>query len=239
MAFINFKYSKFLIELVVIFIGITLSFWVENFRESREDNHIEIKYLKGFLTDIQLNKVELTNIRQIRQAQISSSAAMLEYFAGKNIDVDTFYHHYYTVLPPFSFIPNTNTIEEVINSSHLRLISNDLIKNNLLGLRTNYDQIKAQESNIAHLQFAYLYDIGFGIVDLTGFSIFEQNGSFRTRPEFRTEAEGLLKNHFQKNAYWLMKSNGQYLVSFYDSALARGDRTARMIEGELRRRGEL
>jgi hypothetical protein len=239
MAFMEFKYSKFLIEMIVIFIGITLSFWVENYRQHREDNDIEIKYLKGFLADIQLNKDEITTMKDLRNAQINSSAAMLEYFAGKKIDVDSFYHHYYTILPPLSFIPNTNTMEEVINSSHLRLISNDKIKTNLLGLRTNYDQIKTQEANLAHVQFAYLYDIGFGIVDLTGFTIFEQNGSFLKRPEFKTEAEALLKNKYQKNAYWLMNSNGQYLVSFYDSALLRGAATARLIEAELKRRNEL
>ena len=130
------KYGKYILELIIIFLGITLSFWVENYREDLEEIKIERKYLEGLIIDLERDKESLISWKEIRQRQQNSGFRILKFYEGEQLNVDTFYYNYYTILPFYDFIPNTNTYDEIINSGHLRLIRNQDIKNDLFDLKT-------------------------------------------------------------------------------------------------------
>ena len=226
--------SKYIFELAVIFIGITLSFWVENFRESRQEREIEGKYLRGFQADFKHDKEELIKLKGQRQTQKKSAYEILKFFNGDKLVIDSFYTHYYAVLPYYRFVPNTNTLEEVINSSHLRILSDDSIKANILEIRAMYERIKTLEDHIYHDQVTYMYDNGFGTIDLSGYILLLNKESLVADPVHIKAAEKLLRDQQQKNAYFLMAINIDELFAIYDPAIKKCDLIIKQIKEKLK-----
>lgn len=165
MKFTKNKYLKFLVELLVIFIGITLSFWVENFRQSNEDKKTETKYYEGFLSDLQKDKASLVELKAFYELEKKSAFTILKYYQGVPLNVDSFYYAFMGVTFARHFTPNTNTFDEVISSSNMKLLSDQSIKSEILDLRTMYSQIKAQEDHMQHDLNEYLFNNATTTID--------------------------------------------------------------------------
>ena len=73
------KYWKYILELIIIFLGITLSFWVENYREDLEEIKIERKYLEGLIIDLKRDKESLISWKEIRLRQQKSGFRLLKF----------------------------------------------------------------------------------------------------------------------------------------------------------------
>ncbi|NBC27203.1 MAG: hypothetical protein GVY08_10100 [Bacteroidetes bacterium] len=53
------RWKKYLLELVVVFIGVTSAFLLGNWRESRQESHLEETYLRNILSDLDADSTAL------------------------------------------------------------------------------------------------------------------------------------------------------------------------------------
>ena len=90
------------------------------------------------LSDLEKDRVLLDNLTTVRKKQSASAKALVSMIETGAYDLDEFYNHYYFLFPFYRFVPNSNTLEEVLNSSHLRFITDETLKNKLLDLRNIY-----------------------------------------------------------------------------------------------------
>lgn len=210
------NYKNFLLEIIAVFIGISASFWLDDYKVNWEEKKLANKYYAGFIADFEKDEEQLIEILTLRKSQLNSSKAILDLLEKKEIDVDSFYYHFYNVFPVRGFLPNTNTIEEMLNTSHLRLISNDTLKNNILELRSKYKLVNGAEDHIYQDRSAYLYTgLTLNHIELDGIELYMNKNSFASdkfADTYKADIEYFRNDRYFKNFLNLLNFNLEFLI---------------------------
>ncbi len=145
-------------EFLMLFIAITLGFFVENYREGLVDRQKENEIISSFINDIETDIKELDVViqrREIREVRIDSILYILNNGLHNNYGKDLYYYARY--LPrPFVFWANNTTNEELKYSGNFILIKNQEIIDALLEYNDNYvfiDFIREREEYLVRRLF--------------------------------------------------------------------------------------
>lgn len=145
-------------EFLMLFIAITLGFFVENYRESLSNKEKEKEIIVSFINDIEEDIKELDVVierRQIRETRIDSIFYILNNDLQDNFGKNLYYYARY--LPrPFVFWANNTTNEELKYSGNFILIKNQKIIDALLEYDDNYvfiDFIRKREEYLVRRLF--------------------------------------------------------------------------------------
>ena len=145
-------------EFLMLFIAITLGFFVENYREGLSDKEKEKEIIVSFINDIEEDIKELDIVierRKIRETRIDSILYILDNDLQDNFGRNLYYYARY--LPrPFVFWANNTTNEELKYSGNFILIKNQKIIDVLLEYDDNYvfiDFIRQREEYLVRRLF--------------------------------------------------------------------------------------
>lgn len=145
-------------EFLMLFIAITLGFFVENYRESLSDKEQEKEIIVSFINDIEEDIKELDIVierREIMETRIDSILYILNNDLQDNFGRNLYYYARY--LPrPFVFWANNTTNEELKYSGNFILIKNQKIIDVLLEYDDNYvfiDFIRQREEYLVRRLF--------------------------------------------------------------------------------------
>ena len=145
-------------DFLMLFIAITLGFFVENFRVGLVDRQKEKEVIASFINDIETDIKELDVViqrRQIREIRIDSIIYILNNGLENDYGKDLYYYARY--LPrPFVFWANNTTNEELKYSGNFILIKNQKIIDELLEYNDNYifiDFIRQREEYLVRRLF--------------------------------------------------------------------------------------
>ena len=145
-------------EFLMLFIAITLGFFVENYREGLYDKEKEKEIIVSFINDIEEDIKELNIViqrREIRETRIDSILYILNNDLQDNFGRNLYYYARY--LPrPFVFWANNTTNEELKYSGNFILIKNQKIIDVLLEYDDNYvfiDFIRQREEYLVRRLF--------------------------------------------------------------------------------------
>jgi hypothetical protein len=231
------NYRSFVLEMLAIFIGISASFWVANYRTSLEETELAEKYLKGFIKDFQADIGQLDTLINARKKQSLSAKALLKTIETNDLDVDEFYDNYFYLYPFYRFTPSTNTLEEVLNTSHLRLINDVELKNRILDLRSLHSNIKLVEEHIYHDRMAYLYnELTMSNIEFNGLAIFNDQGSYAASKDaavFKKDAENFMKDRYFKSFWNLFELNLSFLLPRLEGAKAESEALIKEMKSQL------
>ncbi len=200
-----------LLELLVVFVGVGLAFGVENLRETLNERAVGRQYLAGFVNDLERDRAMLRSSMEERKAQVAAAHVVLEFYEGRDMDVDVFFQAFYGVLPAYGIRPSRNTMDEVLNSGSLRLISDAETRTSLLALYAIYEDILALEAHMDRDFDKYLYDETFSTIPVQ----FEGPWSSATSSE--PAAQELLANLTIENGLRIALLN----IEMADGAIAR------------------
>jgi flagellar biosynthesis regulator FlaF len=220
-------------EIILVVIGILIALQINNWNEERKDRMVEIKYLKNLKHDLQNDSVALVNIRENRINTIKAVKSLLNIAASKEIEsvfeVDSLY---WTIGIWWEFIPNDNTFQELISSGKLNIIKNEKIKNYLLKLSKDNEQIVVDRNHMRREYDQYLYDqmvpaISFletkdlnQINDMWESWFYSNRAIINENQDLLSEQyRELLSNSTFINGLALAGGNSQYLISEYDQML--------------------
>ncbi|MDX1440808.1 MAG: hypothetical protein R3284_12990, partial [Rubricoccaceae bacterium] len=159
------------------------------------------QYIAGFVGDLRSDLDMLNSNIESREAQVQAAHTVLEFYEGRELDVDAFFDAYYTALLDRGLAPNRNTMDEVLNSGSLRLIDDPVIRTALLDVYASYNDILNAEEHIERDFIDYLYDPTFSTVP------FKYPGPWADDPAFRPAAERLLANQTVENGLKLILVN--------------------------------
>lgn len=111
------------IELIVVFIGITLAFMLNNWREDYKSQRMEAQYMNSFYNEISESGNKLDSILVDNQEKSQRLAAALKQMQADNFPLDSAINVVGDLARISIFIPRTNTYESIRNSGNLNLIS--------------------------------------------------------------------------------------------------------------------
>src|SRR6186713_401743 len=128
------KWKHYLWEFLMLFLAITLGFFVENQREHYVEHQRELQYMRSMIEDLKLDTTELTvHIRQ-RTERNEMIDSLIYLLSQTNIreNGSSIYYLGRIISPPISFFPNDRTIEQLKSAGGLRLIRNMDISNTIM-----------------------------------------------------------------------------------------------------------
>lgn len=202
-------FKHYLFEFLMLFLAITLGFFVENQREHYIEHKRAKQYAAFLFSDLVKDTLRLnirTEYMQIASKKLDTLIMLLKYSGPQRMPVDKIYSLTGYVYANFFFGATTSTMEQLKNSGSLRYFRN----NKLIGQFSNYDNslqnLKTVEDRNAYLtaetrkflaQFLDLKSIPFyTTIDSSGITAIEP---LITQPLelYRNEA-----TQFQQFANW-------------------------------------
>jgi hypothetical protein len=126
------KWTHYFWEFFMLFLAVTLGFFVENRREHMVENHRAKGLVASLLNDLQRDTAQLNMLMKIRteKKMILDSLNVLMQDPPATIDRSSFYRFVAQASSYLKFSQSTGTISQLKNAGYLRYFSdNDLIKN--------------------------------------------------------------------------------------------------------------
>jgi hypothetical protein len=147
-------------EIFLVVIRILIALQINNWNENRKERLTEIKYLKNLKHDLQNDSIDLVEYKSIRLGIVNAAHELLRYAKLQQVnDVYRLDSLYVSVAMWYEFVPNDNTFEELRSSGNLQLIKNDSIKNLLLDLNKENEELISSRNHMRREYDYYLYDI--------------------------------------------------------------------------------
>ncbi len=241
------KYTLYAVgEIFLVVVGILIALQINNWNESKQEDAITQKYYEGFISDLEKDKTLLDTLINVRKKQSASAKVLLGMIESKEYDLDEFYNHYYFLFPFYRFIPNSNTMEEVLNSSHLRFIKDENIKNRILNLRSAYKSIQLNEEHVYEDRAVYLYsDLTLNHIEFNGLFIADSGFDVIKKREvsfskskdaevYRKDAEYFINNRHFKSFLNLLEFNLQFVIPQIEGTRKECSSIISLIEDKLK-----
>jgi hypothetical protein len=148
------KWPEYILEILVITIGIFGAFELANYGENRSLRRAELEILKGCKTELVTDLAEINfNMNELRKSQQALNM-ILEVLENDGSYHDSLASHFIYTLIPIHFVHSTSSFETA-KSRGLDIISNADIRNKLIAVYdSQYDFfLKAEQEELAEVQY--------------------------------------------------------------------------------------
>lgn len=155
------KIGKYLLELVTVFLGVTLAFALNTWNEKQNRLEAAEKTLLEIKNGLELDLVDLSQNRMGHQKGVYVCRYFRDYLNGNEVSPDSVAFYYRGLLRDFVSIQN-NSGYESLKSQGLELIENDSLRVEIISLYDFYYEIVEKlEENYSENQFNenYFHDI--------------------------------------------------------------------------------
>lgn len=140
------------VGLLVVVIGITIAFMLENWRQERAASELEQKYLVSFKNDLTADSQNLDSTIAAVQNKIYLLRSVLSEMRAGNVKQVRAEEVITDMLRNHSFYPKMATYESVKNSGGMNIISNFEIKEAIVSYYSLNEELRLKE----HVFFDYL-----------------------------------------------------------------------------------
>jgi hypothetical protein len=141
------RWPEYLIEIVVVIIGITISFALNNFQANAADKVLEETYLRGLQQDVQADIQELKETMERTNAVITSSEKILSESKREKIALTKteLVGLVLAIASRPNFVSKNSTLSSLKSSANLPLIQDAALKNLLFTYDQQYQGLKTVE----------------------------------------------------------------------------------------------
>jgi len=145
-------WSNHLIELIVVFIGITLAFMLNNWRADYTDRQMADKYITSFRDDIASDHARLDSIINSNENKLGRISKFITSLKNKNSTIDDAERIMGDLAEINPFFPKINTYESIKNSGNLNILTNYEIKEKLIQYYQSLEEKKlVEEVNMLYI----------------------------------------------------------------------------------------
>jgi hypothetical protein len=136
------NYLKYAVgEILLVVIGILIALQINNWNENTKNAKREKAFLINLQQDLRADSLRLEEIFITLNKAVRYKRVFENHMEGRATDLDSLNDHFsnqYNIL--IDFIPNSTTIDELTNGG-LNLISNTLVRRQIVTLYNNYDEL--------------------------------------------------------------------------------------------------
>ena len=221
---IQINWPYYLAELLVVFIGVTAGFILNNWRIERDEWKLEQKYLNSLYSDVLVDESTLDSLIIREQAKLDTLMTVLKHsiVVDKPLTEEQAQTIVKNMLHLEWFSPSDDTYEDMINSGNLNIISDYRLKENISAYYNFTKEVKKVEQYF----LTHMDNYGFPILYKT-YHLYKQefiNDDSYHSLEFTNMFLGL---------YALLGQN----IDIYRRALARNRELKDILAGVLEKTG--
>jgi len=121
------KWPEYLLEILVITVGILGAYTLNNWNENTKTKQLEIKYLKEMHTNLKFDLQDIDFNIDFNESRYASNKIVLEHLRKKQPYHDSLDFHLSNLLYSTRTLPNTSAYES-LTSRGLEIISNDSLR---------------------------------------------------------------------------------------------------------------
>jgi len=156
------KWTHYFWEFLMLFLAVTLGFFVENQREHYIEHQREKQFIRSLFNDIKAdtaNIAKIINARSAKERMLDSLSSMMN--SPRPTDFIKQIYPYAILVGrtlPYRFIPNDGTMQQLKNSGAFRLIRNRAVVDSIskydINVRNMLGQSAVEENQIEHYRTA-------------------------------------------------------------------------------------
>jgi len=138
------KWSHYFWEFFMLFLAITLGFFVENQREHYVEHIREKQYMKLMIADIEADTTMMNNVLKVLDVRASNVDSMLMLLTSNPIrdeKVIKAYRYTFPALNNITFSFNDRTITQLKNSGNMRIIRNQKVNDGIIQYWNQIDNV--------------------------------------------------------------------------------------------------
>jgi hypothetical protein len=159
--FLNFlkseKSSKFFLEMLSIFIAVTLAFGLSKWNENRNNANLEIKLLKEIYYGLEADSIDLAGNKLGHEMGLNVIKNIIPLLKKDTTFSINFYIDFNYIFRTFLSIQNTSGYES-LKAVGLDKVTNDTLLNQMVKLyEIDYEMVQKVEENYAENKFKELY----------------------------------------------------------------------------------
>lgn len=143
--------TRLLLELIVVFLGVTAGFLLNNWREGKVEHKLAERYIESFRTDIQQNNQIVDSTLTSDSLWVKETAYLIEEMIERNMEIDSPGKYLQPITEFSRLYVNTGTYEDMKSSGNLKLIKDFEVRKALI----NY-YLEIEEASLLD---DYFYDI--------------------------------------------------------------------------------
>ena len=128
----NYDWKKLFFELVVVFLGVTAGFLLNNWRLDQQNEQLEKKYMNGFLEDVNTNITDLETAIESDSLWLNRTKPILATIQKGTITVDSANNVIKLIAEISKADIQSGTYEDITNSGNLNIISDYNLKKQIV-----------------------------------------------------------------------------------------------------------
>ena len=230
------KWREYLIEIIVIIVGILLAIALNNWNEKRKELVEEQIILKDLQRDFQDNLLQLQQKLEVAKRSDASIEKVVHTLVNKEKDSISSTELELlgaALVIRTTFDPKTGSMNEILGSGKLRVIQNKELRNKLSAWSSHLAEVTETEIRLKEADdriYDYLFD-NFPIADL--FEIIPNWRKIKFKSKFSTDAMLIYKDRKFENILSLKSRWHQYLFRRYDILEQEIQEVLSLIEKEI------
>jgi len=139
------KWFHYFWEFLMLFLAVTLGFFVENQREHMMEHQRERRYMELMTADLEIDITEMLSISneiENRLLSVDSMLKKLTVYPLPKENIEMSYHYTFPSLNNLTFKFNDRTITQLKNSGNMRLIRNQQVNDGIIHYWNEFEKIK-------------------------------------------------------------------------------------------------
>ncbi|MBT6765423.1 MAG: hypothetical protein HOA90_12925 [Prolixibacteraceae bacterium] len=141
----KYDWRKLTLELIVVFLGVTVGFLLNNWRIQNQEKSLEQKYLNGFAQNIKINNTSLQTAIETDSLRIENMKPMILILQSGELPADSVISVFQNIISISRLEFHTDTYQEIINSGNLNIITNFQLKEKIVNYHISIDGVKFVE----------------------------------------------------------------------------------------------
>lgn len=138
----KYNWGKLGLELLVVFLGVTSGFLLNNWREQQKEAKLEQQYIEGFLSDVNENIEQLEELNTLDSLWLKKARENVLDIQNNTLSRDSAEAMMKKIVVINKMEPHEVTYEDIKNSGNLNLIQNFKLKSKIVDYQITLKSVR-------------------------------------------------------------------------------------------------